>query len=130
MLRWLLLILLVVSALEIGVFLWAGSLIGPWWVAVLIILTGVIGIMLAKQQGAETLNRARLSMNKGEPPTEYLIDGLCILIGAVFLFSPGFITDTVGFLLVIPGTRKLFKNQIRKLVVRMAGSNTIIYRRW
>lgn len=127
--RWLLLTLLIVSALEIGVFLWIGGLIGPLWVVLLILLTGIFGIMLAKQQGVEAWNRARISMNSGEPPTEYIIDGICIFIGAVFLFTPGFITDIVGFMLVIPWTRSVFKNSIRKLIMRMSGKSTIIYRR-
>ncbi|UJL45044.1 FxsA family protein [Virgibacillus sp. NKC19-16] len=128
--RWLLLTLLLMSALEIGVFIWIGDMIGPWWVVVIIVLTGIIGVMLAKQQGIEVWNRARFSMNNGEAPTEYIIDGICIFIGAVFLFTPGFITDTVGFLLVIPVTRKLFKNSIRKFIKRMMDKSTIIYRRW
>ncbi|MBP1968875.1 UPF0716 protein FxsA [Virgibacillus natechei] len=128
--RWLLLTLLIVSALEIGVFLWIGGLIGPLWVVLLIFLTGISGIMLAKQQGIEAWNRARISMNSGEPPTEYIIDGICIFIGAVFLFTPGFVTDIVGFMLVIPWTRSMFKNSIRKLIMKMSGKSTIIYRRW
>lgn len=128
--RWLLLTLLLTSALEIGIFIWIGGMIGPWWVVLIIALTGIIGVMLAKQQGIETWNQARLSMNNGEAPTEYIIDGICIFIGAVFLFTPGFITDTVGFLLVIPVTRNLFKNSIRKFIKRMMEKSTIVYRRW
>ncbi|MBY7143849.1 FxsA family protein [Virgibacillus sp. NKC19-3] len=128
--RWLLLTLLVLSALEIGVFIWIGDMIGPWWVVVIIVLTGIIGVMFAKQQGIEVWRRASFSMNNGEAPTAYIIDGICIFIGAVFLFTPGFITDAVGFLLVIPVTRKLFKNSIWKVIKRMMDKNTIIYRRW
>ncbi|PAV30399.1 membrane protein FxsA [Virgibacillus profundi] len=127
--RWLLLILLVLSALEIGVFIWIGGLIGPWWVVLVIVLTGIIGMMLAKQQGMETWNRARLSMSNGQAPAEFIIDGICIFIGAVFLFTPGFITDTVGFLLIIPLTRKPFKKSIQKIAKQMMNKSTIIYRR-
>lgn len=128
--RWLLLILLVLSASEIGVFLWIGGMIGPWWVVLIIILTGVIGVILAKQQGLETWNKATISIQNGHAPTEYIIDGICIFIGAVFLFTPGFITDTAGFLLVLPITRKPFKTSILKLVKRMMERNTITFRRW
>ncbi|GAB3065150.1 FxsA family protein [Virgibacillus ainsalahensis] len=128
--RWLLLTLLVLSALEIGVFMWIGGTIGPWWVVILIVLTGVLGIMLAKQQGLQTWNRAQNSMKNGLPPGEHLIDGICIFIGAVFLFTPGFITDFVGFMLVLPISRNLFKNSIRKYMNRMMGKGTIIYRKW
>ncbi|AIF43225.1 FxsA family protein [Virgibacillus sp. SK37] len=128
--RWLMLTLLVLSALEIGVFIWVGGLIGSWWVVLLIILTGIIGITLAKQQGIETWNRAQVSMSNGQMPTTYIMDGICIFTGAVFLFTPGFITDAVGFLLVLPYTRGMFKDSIQKLLKRMVENKTIIYKKW
>ncbi|MBP2258565.1 FxsA family protein [Virgibacillus alimentarius] len=128
--RWLLLILLILPALEIGVFIWAGGIIGPWWVVGLILLTGVVGVAIAKQQGTETLRRARITMSHGHAPTEQIMDGICIFIGGVFLFTPGFITDIVGFLLVLPWSRIPFKNNLRKFINRIINKNTIIYRRW
>ncbi|WP_345739360.1 FxsA family protein [Virgibacillus salarius] len=85
--RWFLLIAFLLSALEIGVFIWVGGMIGAWWVVLLILLTGAVGFLLAKQQGIETWKRAQLSMQKGEAPTGYIIDGICILIGAVLLVT-------------------------------------------
>ncbi|WP_164216785.1 FxsA family protein [Virgibacillus sp. YIM 98842] len=128
--RWILLILLVLSALEIGLFIWAGNMIGPWWVVILIIMTGVFGLYLAKKQGIDTWKKAQLSINRGEAPTGFIIDGICILIGAVLLFTPGFITDITGFLLVIPVTRKMFKQSMEKFIRRLMDKNTIIYRKW
>jgi UPF0716 protein FxsA len=128
--RWLLLSMLLLSGLEIGMFIWVGGMIGPWWVALLIILTGIIGVSLAKQQGVETWNKAQLSMRNGSAPTPYIIDGICILIGGIFLFTPGFITDIAGFILVIPYTRAPFKAYIGKLITKMNSKNTIIYRKW
>lgn len=127
--RWLLLAMLVLSALEIGVFIWMGGLIGPLWVVLIIIITGVLGVMIAKQQGMETWNRARNSMHNGQVPTEHITDGICIFVGAVFLFSPGFITDFVGFLLVLPITRGPFKHIIHKLIKRIMEKGTIVYRK-
>ncbi|WP_067730522.1 FxsA family protein [Oceanobacillus damuensis] len=128
--RWLLLALLVIPASEIGVFIWIGTMTGPWWIVFLIILTGIIGVTLAKKQGMDTWQRAQLQMSKGYPPTEEILDGICIFIGAVFLFSPGFITDTVGFILVLPFTRTPLKGLIRKTMNKMMGNGTIIYRKW
>ncbi|API90825.1 MULTISPECIES: FxsA family protein [Virgibacillus] len=128
--KWFLLIAFVLSALEIGVFVWVGGWIGPWWVVGLVLLTGAVGFYLAKQQGIETWNRAQLSMQRGEVPTSYIIDGICILIGAVLLVTPGFISDAVGFLLVIPTTRILFKQRIESLIKHLIKKRTIIYRRW
>ncbi|CDQ39334.1 MULTISPECIES: FxsA family protein [Virgibacillus] len=128
--RWFLLTAFLLSAFEIGVFIWIGDMIGPWWVVLLVLLTGAVGFYLAKQQGIETWQRAQLSMRNGEAPTGYIIDGICILIGAVLLVTPGFISDAIGFLLVIPTTRKLFKRRIEQFIKHIITNRTIIYRKW
>ncbi|WP_106496936.1 FxsA family protein [Lentibacillus sp. Marseille-P4043] len=128
--RWLLLALLIIPALEIGVFVWAGGIIGPWWVVFLILLTGIVGVTIAKQQGTETWMRARQLMTQGHAPTAEIIDGICIFVGAVFLFSPGFITDTIGFLLVLPWTRIPFRSWLQRFIKNKMNKGTIIYRKW
>lgn len=127
--RWLLLALLIVPALEIGVFIKVGGMIGPWWVVTLILLSGVLGITLAKKEGAEVWTKARQSMNHGQAPTEQIIDGICIFIGAILLFAPGFVTDTIGLFLIIPWTRKPFKSFFRKWLMWKMSKGTIIYRK-
>ncbi|WP_186578398.1 FxsA family protein [Aquibacillus kalidii] len=130
MFRWILLFVLIVPALEIGILVWAGGQIGPWWVVGLIILTGVIGAWLAKQQGLETLNKARQALSYGQIPQEEIFNGICILIGGVVLLTPGFITDLIGFLLLAPPSRKLIKVWMQKNLRRMLDRGTItIFRR-
>ncbi|WP_082233611.1 FxsA family protein [Halobacillus massiliensis] len=130
MFRWLFLLILIVPAIEIGILLWAGSQIGPLWVVLIIISTGVIGAWLAKQQGIETIRKIQEATARGEVPGEALLDGACVLVGGVVLLAPGFVTDTVGFLLLIPSTRRPLKEGIRKLITRLSNKNTItIYRR-
>jgi UPF0716 protein FxsA len=128
--KWFLLTAFILSALEIGLFIWIGGMIGTWWVVLLIILTGAIGFYLAKQQGIEIWNQAKLAIQRGEAPTEYIINGICVLIGAVLLVTPGFITDAVGFLLVIPPTRRMFSKKIEAIMKYFIKNRTIIYRRW
>jgi len=130
MLRWLIFAVLVIPALEIGVFMWIGGKVGPWWVVLLIVLTGVIGVTLARKQGMDVWKKAQAQMNKGYPPTEQIIDGICIFIGGVLLFSPGFITDTAGFLLILPTTRRPLKKLVEAWLKRMMDKNVIIYRKW
>lgn len=130
MFRWLLLIILVLPAIEIGIMVWAGQIIGAWWVIMLIILTGVIGAFLAKYQGIETLNKARQSVASGQIPHDELFDGLCILIGAIVLFTPGFVTDTLGFILLFPVTRSPIKRWMKQTLRVMMQRGTItIFRR-
>jgi len=127
--RWLLLALLIIPALELGVFIWLGGIVGPWWIVALIILSGILGISFAKNQGIEVWNRAQQSMNNGQMPTKQIIDGICILVGAVLLFAPGFITDIVGLLLIIPWTRQPLKKILQKWIMWKVSKNTIIYRK-
>lgn len=128
--RWVIITLLVIPILEITVFVWAGGTFGAWWVIGLILLTGIIGLALAKQQGIETWRRAKQSFHTGHYPTEQIIDGICILLGGILLITPGFITDAIGFMLVLPWPRQIFKAYIEKLIRYMLSKGTIIYRRW
>lgn len=130
MFRWLLLFILIVPALEIGVLIWAGSWLGPWWVILLIILTGVLGAWLAKQQGLQTIRNFQQSMSTGQMPQDALLDGACILVGGAVLLTPGFITDAIGFLLLLPTSRRPIKVFVRKAIMKMMDKGTVtIYRR-
>lgn len=124
--RWLLLALLIIPALELGVFIWLGGIIGPWWIVVLIILSGILGISFAKNQGIATWKRAQQSMNNGQMPTKQIVDGVCIFVGAILLFAPGFITDIMGLLIIIPWTRQPFKKIIQTWIMWKVSKNTII----
>ncbi len=127
--RWLLLALLIIPALELGVFIWLGGIIGPWWIVTLIILSGILGISFAKKQGIEVWNQAQQSMNNGQMPTKQIVDGVCILVGAILLFAPGFITDIIGSFLIIPWTRHPLKKILQKWIMWKVSKNTIIYRK-
>ncbi|MCT2537181.1 membrane protein FxsA [Aquibacillus koreensis] len=129
MFRWMLLFILIVPALEIGILVWAGGIIGPWWVVLLIVLTGVIGAWLAKKQGLDTINRARQSMSYGQLPHGEIFDGICILLGAAVLLTPGFITDAMGFLLLLPVTRDPIKRGMQKALRTMMERGTITFYR-
>lgn len=127
--RWIFLLILIVPALEIGVFIWAGGMIGGWSVVGVIILTGLFGASLAKQQGMETLRRAQNNMNMGQTPTAEIFDGICILIGAIVLLTPGFITDAFGILLLLPITRKPLKLWLQAIVQKMINKGSVtVYR--
>lgn len=127
--RWFVLALLIIPAIEIGLFVWIGGWIGPWWVISLIVLSAVLGLSLAKKEGAETWIKARQLMNQGQMPAEQMMDGICILVGAVLLFAPGFLTDIIGLLLIIPFTRYYLKKGIEKWVQWKVSKGTIIYRK-
>ncbi|MGM0864209.1 MAG: FxsA family protein [Bacillota bacterium] len=127
--RYMLLLLIIVPAFEIGLLVLSGQAIGLVPTVLLIITTGILGAYLAKKQGMETLRKAQQDMQYGQLPGNAIIDGLCILVGGVVLLTPGFITDATGFLLLLPPTRKMFKPFIYKLFKRWINNgNVIIYR--
>lgn len=109
-------------AAEIAMLLMSGQIIGVWPTILLIIFTGVLGTFLAKKQGLATFYQLQRQLQSGQLPAESLLDGICILIGATLLLTPGFITDITGFFLLFPATRIFFKklmtnwfnNRIRK----------------
>lgn len=130
MFKWVLLIVLILPAMEVGILVWAGGQIGPWWVILLILATGLAGTLLAKQQGTEAIRRSKQAMSLGEMPQEEILDGVCILSGSLLLLTPGFLTDTIGFILLLPPTRKPVKKWLVKLFKKMMDRGSItIFRR-
>ena len=100
-----------VPIVEVFVLLDAAEYLGLWPTVLLVIATGVAGAYLAKSQGLDLLQRIQTATNKGELPTEELIDGIFILAGGIVLLTPGFITDLVGFILV-PWSRAPLKRYL------------------
>jgi UPF0716 protein FxsA len=79
----------------------------------IVLATGVIGALLARHEGSRVLRGIRSSFERGEIPADGLLDGLLILVAAAFLVTPGLITDTVGFMLLIPFTRVPVRSTIK-----------------
>jgi len=112
--KFLLFVFIVVPALEIGLFIMAGKTIGALATISLIIVTGILGAYLAKQQGLGVLRKMQEQVRYGYPPGEAIVEGVCVLFGGLLLLSPGFITDIAGLLLILPFTRKLIKPYLLK----------------
>lgn len=122
-----LIVFVVLSALEIGLLLLSSDLIGIWPTVGMIILTGIVGGTLAKRQGAEALRLAQMQLRRGEIPSGAIMDGICIMAAAILLVTPGFITDTTGFLLLIPFTRGVIKIGLTKIIQKLISRGTIHY---
>lgn len=123
---WLIVIFILIPAIEIALFLWTSAEIGIIPVLLIIILTGVIGIALVRKEGMETWRRAQLAMYNNERPGEEILDGICIIVSGACLFTPGFFTDALGFLLIIPFTRKPFKYFIKYYVLKKFSNGRFI----
>lgn len=106
MFRLLVILFLTVPLLEIFLLLKVGSLIGALWTVLLVVLTAVIGVSLLRMQGISTINRLQACTARGEPPAIPLIEGAFLLFAGALLLTPGFFTDGIGFLLLIPSVRQ------------------------
>ena len=95
-------------ALEIFLLIKIGGQVGALNTVALIFLTAIIGIYFAKVQGIQTLKSGILNLYQNKIPFYEMISGASIAIAALLLIIPGFFTDTIGFLLLIPFTRKIF----------------------
>jgi len=109
MLPKLLLIFIAVPMIELALLIEIGSRIGSIETIGIIILTGAIGAYLAKQEGLRTIFKIQENLRQGIIPAREMVDGLIILLSGAFLITPGFLTDIVGFVLLIPYTREIIK---------------------
>jgi len=103
----LLLSIILVPILEIYLFIKIGAQIGALNTILLIFITAVTGIVYARYEGLNTLKSGFSQMIKNEIPAYEMISGAAIAFGALLLIIPGFATDTLGFLIIFPLTRKL-----------------------
>jgi UPF0716 protein FxsA len=115
-----------VPILEIAVFIRAGDLIGLWPTLGAVVATAVAGAALLRAQGLAALGRARAQLDQGQVPIAEAFTGACLLLGGALLLTPGFITDTVGFLLLIPPVREVLGRWIMIALVRSPNSRVWI----
>lgn len=108
----LLLLFILVPLAEIGVFIEVGGALGLWPTLALTVLTAVIGTYCIRLQGFGLINRARAQLEAGEAPVFELVSGACLVVAGVLLLVPGFVTDTVGFLLLLPPIRRLLFDKV------------------
>lgn len=101
-----------VPLIEIAVFIEVGGLIGLWPTLAIIVATAVAGTMLLRVQGLATLARAQHSLNRQQFPVKEVFDGLCLLLAGALLLTPGFVTDTLGFLLFVPPLRAMLRSAL------------------
>src|SRR5690625_4652370 len=127
---WLFIFIILIPAIEIVIFIWTGTIIGIWSVLAIILLSGLIGMFFVKQEGIKTWEKIKTSIEHQIPQTDEIVEGICIIIGGIFLITPGFFTDILGFIFVIPFTRPLCKHLLLKLIIHRISNGQIIYRKW
>jgi UPF0716 protein FxsA len=106
---WLLLAFVVVPIIEIALFISVGAWIGFWPTMAVVILTAVIGSLLVSRQGRATWLQFRRELDAGGVPAVPAVHGAMILVGGALLLTPGFLTDVIGLLLLIPAVREAIR---------------------
>ena len=107
MFRILFLLFLIVPLIEIYFLIQVGREIGAFSTVLLCILTAALGAILLRIQGILTLMSAQEKLRQGEIPADNLLEGLILLIAGVLLLTPGFVTDVIGFLCLVPSLRSM-----------------------
>ena len=106
-----LLLIILVPILDIYLFIKIGSQIGAITTILLIFITAVVGVYYAKYEGLNTLKSGFLQLSKSRAPTYEIMSGAAISFAALLLILPGFDTDILGFLIILPISRKFFFNK-------------------
>ena len=101
----------IVTLLEIYVLVSVGESIGGFSTVLLVVITALIGSTLLKQQGWSTMAKAQNAMANGQTPAFEMMEGVVILISGVLLLTPGFLTDILGLLGLMPWSRTYFIDQ-------------------
>jgi UPF0716 protein FxsA len=122
MLPLLLLLFIAVPIIELAVILQVGDLIGFWPTVGLLIADSILGSILMRSQSRAAWRRFNEAIAARRPPAREVVDGVLVIFGGALLLTPGFVTDIVGILFLLPPTRAVF----RRLLVRRFASRLVV----
>ena len=113
---------LIIPIVELLLLIKVGQFIGVVPTVMLVLMTAILGVSVLKKQGLSTFNRANLKMRSGQMPVAEVGEGLMLAFAGALLLTPGFVTDTCGFLLLVPGIRRWIADRwLKALVLKAQG---------
>ena len=112
---------IVLPILEMYILIEVGGFIGALNTIGLVLLTALLGLILLRQQGFRTLLNARNKLMQAELPAEEIVTGIFLAVGGALLLTPGFVTDFIGFMCLLPFTRRLLMSQIATSFFNVSG---------
>ncbi|WP_310732516.1 FxsA family protein [Paenibacillus sp. 1011MAR3C5] len=130
MYRWILAAIIVVPIIEIWGILRMGDWIGGWNTFLLILVLSAAGAFVAQFEGRKVWIEAQRQMQSGQIPGRAMIDGICVLLGGLLLLIPGFFSDLVGIIMLLPFTRPLFRNMILQWLEKRMRNGDFTIRRF
>lgn len=123
--RFALLLFIVMPIVEMWLLITIGSYIGALSTIALVLLTALIGIGLLREQGVSTLWRGREKLHQGKIPAQEMMEGIVLAVSGALLLTPGFVTDTIGFLGLLPFSRiYLVKIILQKVTILNASAQS------
>ncbi len=114
----LMLVFLLMPLAELAVIIAIGRVIGGWETIALLLLESALGAWLVRRQGAGAWRALNLALQTGRMPARELSDAALVLVGGVLLLTPGFLTDLLGFFLLLPLTRPIARRWLQVIVER------------
>ncbi|MBU2075222.1 MAG: FxsA family protein [Actinobacteria bacterium] len=102
--------------LELYLVIQVGQAIGAWWTILLLVVDSVLGALIVRREGGRAWRALREALAEARMPHKELADGALVLIGGTLLLTPGFVTDALGALLVLPVTRPFFRGLLARVV--------------
>jgi UPF0716 protein FxsA len=122
MLPILLLLFIVVPIAELAVIIQVGQEIGVWWTIAILVADSILGSLLMRSQGRIAWRRFNETAQAGRVPAREVLDGVLVIFGGAFLLTPGFITDIIGVVFLLPPTRAL----VRRFLVKRFADRMIV----
>jgi len=123
----LILLFTIVPFIELTLLIEIGSYIGTLNTIMIVIVTGIIGAFMARIAGLTVFLKIQENLREGIFPRDELFDGVLILISGAFLLTPGLLTDTLGFFLLIPFGRLVVKGWLKEIIKTRIDRNEITY---
>ncbi len=128
MLARLFIIFAVVPVLELYLLVKVGRLIGAWETVAILLAVSFAGAWLVRQQGFSLLSRIQGELAAGRLPAAEILDGFLVLVGGILLLTPGFLTDLIGLVFLVPGGRYLLKQYLQRWLERRLSQGAITIR--
>ncbi len=113
----LLILFIAVPIIEIGLFIQVGGMLGLWPTIALVLITAFVGASLVRSQGLQTLLTVQQRMQRGEMPAQQIVEGVMLAVAGVLLLTPGFMTDAMGMVVLLPGPRGILAKYLMSKVV-------------
>jgi UPF0716 protein FxsA len=112
----LILIFIAVPIAELYVIYLVGDAIGVWQTLLLLAADSLLGSLLLRSQGRSVWNRFNEALSAGRVPRREVMDGVLVIFGGAFLITPGFLTDVLGLVLLIPPTRSVIRRRVERRI--------------